>query len=69
MALITAALLQALNTGLRKNFQDGRAAMRDSVFHTEVGTTVPSTTASNTYGWLGDFPRLREWVRPRRRPR
>jgi phage major head subunit gpT-like protein len=62
MALITAAILQALNTGLRKNFQDGRNSRRDTVFYTEVATTVPSTTASNTYGWLGDFPRLREWV-------
>ncbi|SUZ33610.1 hypothetical protein ROE7235_03383 [Roseibaca ekhonensis] len=62
MALITAAILQALNTGVRKNFQDGQASMRDTVFHTEVATMVPSTTASNTYGWLGDFPRLREWV-------
>ncbi|MFN4058215.1 MAG: Mu-like prophage major head subunit gpT family protein [Roseinatronobacter sp.] len=62
MALITAAILQALNTGLRKNFQDGYASMRDVAFYNMVATTVPSTTASNTYGWLGDFPRLREWI-------
>ncbi len=62
MALITAAILQALNTGLRKNFQDGYSSMRDVAFYNQVATTVPSTTASNTYGWLGDFPRLREWV-------
>lgn len=62
MALITAAILQALNTGVRKNFQDGQASMRDIIFYNDVATTVPSTTASNTYGWLGDFPRLREWV-------
>lgn len=62
MALITAAILQALNTGLKKNFQDGRDAMRDIAFYSQVATTVPSTGASNTYGWLGDFPRLREWV-------
>ncbi|MEX6732518.1 Mu-like prophage major head subunit gpT family protein [Pseudomonas aeruginosa] len=23
---------------------------------------IPSTTASNTYGWLGQFPKLREWI-------
>lgn len=62
MALITAAILQALNTALRKNFQDGFASMRDVAFYNTVATTVPSNTASNTYGWLGDFPRLREWV-------
>lgn len=62
MPLITAALLQALNTGLRKNFQDAHAAMRETAFFNQIATTVPSTTASNTYGWLGDFPRLREWI-------
>lgn len=62
MALITAALLQALNTGLRTNFQDAHRAMRETAFYTQIATTVPSTTVSNTYGWLGDFPRLREWV-------
>jgi len=62
MALITAALLQALNTALRKNFQDAHNAMRETAFFNEVATTVPSTTSSNTYGWLQDFPRLREWV-------
>lgn len=24
--------------------------------------TVPSSSKSNTYGWLGQFPSLREWV-------
>lgn len=62
MAIITAAILTALNTGVRKNFQDGYAAMRANAFWDQVATLVPSTTASNTYGWLADFPALREWV-------
>jgi phage major head subunit gpT-like protein len=62
MAVITAAILTALNTGVRKNFQDGYAQMRAAAFWDQVATLVPSTTASNTYGWLGDFPKLREWV-------
>ena len=62
MAIITAAILTALNTGVKKNFQDGYAAMRANAFWDQVATLVPSTTASNTYGWLGDFPALREWV-------
>lgn len=62
MALITAAILTALNTGVKKNFQDGYAAMRATAFWDQVATLVPSTTASNTYGWLADFPQLREWV-------
>ncbi len=62
MAMITAAILNALNTGIKKNFQDGYAQMRAGAFWDQVATLVPSTTASNTYGWLGDFPTLREWV-------
>lgn len=62
MAIITAAILTALNTGVKKNFQDGYAAMRADAFWEKVATLVPSSGASNTYGWLGDFPALREWV-------
>lgn len=28
----------------------------------KLATTVPSSTKSETYGWLGQFPKLREWV-------
>lgn len=28
----------------------------------KIATTVPSTTKLNTYGWLGDFPTMREWI-------
>lgn len=62
MSIITAAVLAALNTALKKNYEDAYKAMRaESVFE-RISTTVPSSTASNTYGWLGDFPALREWV-------
>lgn len=27
--------------------------------------TVPSTGRDETYGWLGQFPQLREWLAPR----
>lgn len=27
-----------------------------------VATRVPSTTSSNEYGWLGQFPNMREWI-------
>lgn len=62
MAIITAALLTALNTALKKNYEDAYTAARaESVFQ-RLATTVPSASTSNTYGWLGDFPDLREWV-------
>ncbi|MCA8880384.1 MAG: Mu-like prophage major head subunit gpT family protein [Rhodobacteraceae bacterium] len=62
MALITPALLTALNTGLKKSYQDAYAEMRVNAVFERVSTTVPSGTTSTTYGWLGDFPALQEWV-------
>jgi phage major head subunit gpT-like protein len=62
VSIITPAILTALNTGVKKNFQDGYNQMRAAAFWDQVATLVPSTTSSNTYGWLGDFPKLREWV-------
>ncbi|MDZ4096424.1 MAG: Mu-like prophage major head subunit gpT family protein, partial [Paracoccaceae bacterium] len=31
----------------------------------KIAMTVPSVSRDETYGWLGAFPRLREWVGPR----
>jgi len=58
--IITAAVLNALRTGFAANFQrgfDGEPTVFD-----QIATTVPSTTKSNTYGWLGAWPDMREWV-------
>lgn len=62
MAAITAALIQALNTGFRADFQNAFNAMHGQTHYERVATVVPSSTASNTYGWLGNMPMLREWV-------
>lgn len=58
--LITSPILLALRTAFRAEFQsnfDTAASIMD-----RVATTVPSTTASNTYGWLGEWPGFREWI-------
>ena len=63
MQVINAAVLNALRTGFRAEFQGalGQApSQRD-----RVATTVPSTNKSNTYGWLGKMPNMRKWVGPR----
>ncbi len=31
----------------------------------KIAMTVPSSGAEETYGWLGQFPQLREWIGPR----
>ena len=60
MAVITPALITSLRTGFSKAFQDSLAATPTD--WAKVATRVPSSSASNTYGWLGQFPSLREWV-------
>lgn len=60
MAIITPGLLTALRTGFSKAFSDALAATPTD--WEKVATRVPSASTSNTYGWLNQFPRLREWV-------
>ena len=60
MALVTNALIQALMVGFKKLFQDAQEATPSH--WDKVATRVPSTTKSNTYGWLGQFPEMREWI-------
>lgn len=60
MAIITASLLNSLRTGFRKNFQDGLDGVEPQ--YTQIATVIKSTTASNTYGWLGQWPGFREWI-------
>ena len=60
MAIITSAVLNAIRTGFRKNFEDGKT--RGMPMFNAVATVVPSSTKSNTYGWLGQWPGFSEWV-------
>ncbi|TXF11924.1 Mu-like prophage major head subunit gpT family protein [Pelomicrobium methylotrophicum] len=60
MAIITPALITSLRTGFSKAFKDALAATPTD--WDKVATRVPSSNTSNTYGWLNQFPKLREWV-------
>ncbi|MBP6543225.1 MAG: Mu-like prophage major head subunit gpT family protein [Piscinibacter sp.] len=52
LTLLYQAFKTAFNTGFRTNEQQwGR-----------IATLVPSSTKSEQYGWLGQFPKLREWI-------
>ena len=62
MAIITPSLITALNTAYRNDFQAAYQSFQATSLYTRVATVIPSTTASNTYGWLGQFPAFREWV-------
>lgn len=60
MVIITPALITSLRTGFSKAFQDALVATPTD--WETVATRVPSSNTSNTYGWLNQFPKLREWV-------
>lgn len=58
--VITPDLLTAAQRGFNTAFQKGFAGV--SAMYASVATIVPSTAREETYGWLGDFPKLREWI-------
>lgn len=58
--IINKAALAALFVAIKTAFNEGRSRVEPS--WQQVATRVPSTTASETYAWLGQFPRLREWI-------
>jgi|SRR5688572_7774730 len=60
---ITTTLIQNLQVSFSKRY---RAAWRDTPqFWNRCVTTVPSTTAINTYGWMTRLNKMREWFGPR----
>jgi len=61
--LITSANLNALRVGFHTAFMRG-LGMADSHYD-RIATTVPSSTKTNAYGWLGDIPGMRKWIGPR----
>lgn len=60
MAILTPALITSLRTGFSTAFQAALAATPTD--WEKIATRVPSSSTSNTYGWLNQFPNLREWV-------
>ncbi len=58
--LINAASLSAIYTGVSTAFNEQFGATESE--WQKIATLVPSTTAQETYGWLGQLPSLREWV-------
>ncbi|WP_341992309.1 Mu-like prophage major head subunit gpT family protein [Azorhizobium sp. AG788] len=58
--VVTPDLISAINKGFKTNFQKGFAGV--SALYTTLCTVVPSTSSEETYGWLGDIPKMREWI-------
>jgi phage major head subunit gpT-like protein len=60
--IITNAVLNTLRTALRDEFRTRMSELDAKGIWKILATIIPSSTASNTYGWLGAFPQMREWV-------
>lgn len=60
MAVINSQVLNAIRTSFRADFQ--KALEGTAPQFEKVASAIPSTTKSNTYGWLGAMPSFREWV-------
>jgi len=60
MPIVTPAVISALDVSFRMDFERGQA--NATPMWDRIATLVPSASRSNTYGWLGRFPQMREWV-------
>ncbi|MDR3173580.1 MAG: Mu-like prophage major head subunit gpT family protein [Treponema sp.] len=60
--IITNTVLTTLRTALRDEFRARMTELDAKGIWKLLATVIPSSTASNTYGWLGAFPQMREWV-------
>lgn len=57
---ITASLLADIFTGFKTSFRGGFAGVAPA--WAKIATQVPSTTLTEKYSWLGQWPRIREWI-------
>ena len=58
--IINSGALNTLYTGFSTAFQGGFGAT--PTMYRRVAQVVPSSTRSNEYGWMGQLPRVREWL-------
>lgn len=58
--IINRSTLDHLTRGFKASFQRGFAGV--APLWGKVATLVPSSTASEDYGWLGKIPGMREWI-------
>lgn len=61
--IINAHNLEVAYKGFQKVYNEAKLAAPSHAM--EIAMAVPSSARDETYGWLGAFPQLREWVGPR----
>jgi phage major head subunit gpT-like protein len=60
MAIIKDAKLDALFTSANASFEKGKPTAPNH--YEKIATVVTSDSDSETYHWLGKFPKLKEWI-------
>lgn len=60
---ITPSVIQALNVSFQNLYKTGWGDTTE--WASKLSTTVPSSTRSNTYGWMANLPSLRKWLGPK----
>lgn len=58
--IVNAASIAAIFVNLRAEFN--RIFEKTEVAWDRVATLIPSSTGTETYNWLGRFPKMREWI-------
>jgi phage major head subunit gpT-like protein len=58
--IINKANLNGVFNGFKTAFNKGMESAESH--YRDIAMVVPSKTREETYGWLGQFPKLREWV-------
>lgn len=62
---ITQALLRELFVAFQTSFQQGLSGAPASQW-SRIASRVPSSTKTTEYGWLGKWPKIREWIGDRK---
>lgn len=58
--IINSQNLELAFKGFKAVYSDGFTATPGD--YTKIAMTVPSTSRDESYGWLGQFPQMREWL-------
>jgi phage major head subunit gpT-like protein len=58
--IITSNSLKSLFVAFKAAFAAGLGAAKSQ--YQKIATIVPSSTSAEEYGWLGKFPKMREWL-------
>jgi len=62
MAIIKDSTLTSVRTMVRGEYAARMAELEAKADYKALATIITSGSSGNTYGWLGKFPKMREWI-------